>query len=182
MNQLTLSQLSILLGALGVAAGLWPLIAPAQVRRMLDAFPRSTPTAWILTAVSLLWVTWLLFQTPLGGFEYLKPTLYFLAPLSFFLLINFLDELLAPRALGGLLMLAANPVLKIAQWQDTEWRLVIIVLAYVWVVAGMALVLSPYLFRRAVLWIVPTEARHRLAALAKLAFGLGLLVLGLTVF
>ena len=182
MNPLTVSQLSLLLGGLAIAAGLWQLVAPAQVARMLENFPRSRPIAWALTAACLLWVAWLLFQTPLGRVDSLKPALYFLPPLSFYLLINFMDELLAPRALGVLLLLVATPVLRIVQWHDSPWRLVITVMAYAWVIAGMALILSPYLFRRTARLLVPTSSRHRLSALAKLAFGVFLIVLALTVY
>mgnify|MGYP003585500246 CR=1 FL=1 len=182
MNELSLAHIALLLGAAGLAAGLWQLIAPAQVRRMLDAFPRSTATAWALTAIDLLWVAWLLHHTNLGRFDYLKPALYFLTPLSFFLLINYLDELLAARALGGLLLLLPHPVLQIAQWHPSEWRLVVVSLAYLWAVAGMALVLSPYLFRRTALIVVPTDARSRLSAALKLAVSIGLIGLGLTVY
>lgn len=182
MNAMTLAQLSMLLGALGVAASLWQWFAPAQVRRMLDALPRHTTTAWVLTAVDLLWVAWLINQTNLGRFEYLKPALYLVTPLSFFLLINFLDELLAVRALGGLLLLLPHPVLTIARWHPSEARLIIAGLAYVWVVVGMALVMSPHLFRRAVNRLLPNEACGRVSATLKLAFSVGLLLLGLRVF
>lgn len=182
MNSISLAQLSLLLGTLGAAASLWQAIAPAQVRRVLEALPRHTPTAWALTAIDLLWITWLINDTSLGRFDYLKPSLYFVAPLSFFLLINFLDELLAVRALGGLLLLAATPVLRIAQWHPSDWRLVITVIAYIWVVAGMFLVMSPYLFRRAEKFFVPDDLRGRLSAALKLAVSLLLIALGLRVF
>lgn len=182
MNGINLAQLSLLLGLLAAAAGVWQLLAPAQVRRMLEVLPRHTPTAWILTGVDLLWVAWLLNQTPLGRFDSWKPALYFLTPLSFFLLINYLDELLAVRALGGFLLLAAAPVLDITRWHDSPWRLVVTVIVYGWVVAGMALVMSPYLFRRAERFFVPDDARGRISALLKLAVSAILVVLGLRVF
>lgn len=182
MNPLTLSQLSLALGVLAILAGLWQLFAPAQVGRMLAAFPRSALTAWALTAADLLWVAWLLFNTPLGDFDRFKPALYALTPLSFYLLVVHMDELLAPRSLGGLLLLLATPVLRIAQWHDSTWRLVITSLAYCWVIGGITLILSPHLFRRTVLLTVPTAGRHRLAALLKLAGGLFLIGLALTVY
>lgn len=172
----------MLLGALGLAASLWQWFAPAQVRRMLDALPRHMPTAWVLTAVDLLWVAWLINETNLGRFDYLKPSLYLVAPLSFFLLINFLDELLAVRALGGLLLLLPHPVLTIARWHESDARLVIAGLAYVWIVAGMALVMSPHLFRRTVNRLLPNDACGRVSAALKAAFSIGLLLLGLRVF
>ena len=182
MNSISLSQLALLLGGLGVAASVWQLLAPAQVRRMLDALPRHVPTAWALTALDLLWVAWLLKNTPLGSFDYLKPSLYIVAPLCFFLLIQYMDELLAVRALGGFLLLLANPVLKITQWHPSEWRLVVTAMAYGWVLIGMVLVMSPHRFRRTVNILVPDDARGRLSALAKLAVSALLIGLAFLVY
>lgn len=182
MNTLSLAHVSILLGALGIAGSLWQALAPAQVRRMLDALPRHTLTAWALAAVDLLWVAWLINETSLGRFDAWKPALYFITPLSFYLLIQYLDELLAVRALGGLLLLVAAPILDIARWHDSEWRLVIVGLVYIWVVIGMFLVMSPHLFRRTVRRVLPDDARGRLSAALKLVVSVGLLLLGLLVF
>jgi hypothetical protein len=182
MNTLSLAHISILLGALGVAASLWQAIAPAQVRRMLDALPRHTLTGWALAAVDLLWVAWLINETSLGRFDNWKPALYFLTPLSFYLLIQYLDELLTVRALGGLLLLLAAPVLDIARWHTSDWRLVIAGLAYLWVVMGMFLVMSPHLFRRAVRLVLPDDTRSRCSAALKLVVSAFLIALGLRVF
>ena len=182
MTTPTLAQLAFLLGGLTLAAGLWQIVAPAQVRRMLEALPRHTPTAWALTAIDLLWVAWLLNETSLGRFDAWKPSLYFITPLSFFLLIRYLDELLAVRALGGLLLLLAHPVLQLIQWHPSPWRLVITTLAYLWVIIGIFLVMSPYLFRRVQRAVVPDDARGRFSALLKLVAGAGLVALGLFVY
>lgn len=179
---MTVRQAAWIIAILAFAQALPLLLAPAASRAGLLAFPRHQATAWILTAVDLMWVTWILLHGNLGPFDAVKPALYLIAPACFFLLINFLDELLAPRALGGLLLLAANPVLNAARWHDSDWRFVPIVLAYVWVVAGMLLVLSPYLFRR---WALPWTAgdcRIRLAGTALLLLALLLGVLAFMVF
>ena len=85
-------------------------------------FSRNIPAAWILTALDVAWVAWIVFHASLGWFDPLKPALYILAPMSFLAMVFFMDELLAPRALGGLLLLLANPVLNSARWLETEWR------------------------------------------------------------
>lgn len=172
----------MLMGALGIAASLWQALAPAQVRQLLDALPRHTLAGWALAAADLLWVAWLINRTNLGSFDAWKPALYFLTPLSFYLLIQYLDELLAVRALGGLLLLLAAPVLDIARWHTSDWRLVIAGLAYLWVVIGMTLVMSPHLFRRTVRLVLPDDARGRLSATIKLLVSAGLIALGLLVF
>lgn len=180
--ELSLQQVAHIVGGLGLLLALPLLLAPAASRSGLLAFPRSATAAWLLTAADLLWVAWIVFHAALGRFEFLKPGLYIVTPAAFFLLINFLDELLACRALGGFLLLAANPALTFARLNDSPWRLVISGIAYVWVVIGMVLVLSPYMFRRWVLPMVDTDARARAAGLLLAAGSLGVLYLGYAVY
>jgi len=179
---LSLAQVAYLVGGLGLLLALPLPLAPAASRTGLLAFPRHTTSAWVLTAASLLWVSWIIPHAALGRFEFLKPALYLLTPAAFFLLINFLDELLAARSLGGILLLAANPVLNFARWHDSPWRLALSTLAYVWVVIGIVLVLSPYMFRRWVLPMVDTDTRSRFAGFALAAGSAALLYLGFAVY
>lgn len=180
MSELALiaSVLGLVIGVLNIPVVLWP----AAVRRGSLAFPRSRNMAWFLTAMDLAWVAWIILHAPLGRFEWVKPYVYVAAPIAFLLLVNFMDELLAPRALGGFLLLLANPVLNAARWHESPLRLVMTVLAYLWVIAGMVLVLSPYYFRRVAQWALKTDARCRLLGLFRMLIGLGILVLGLTVY
>jgi uncharacterized protein YjeT (DUF2065 family) len=81
-----------------------------------------------------------------------------------------------------LLLLLANPVINTARWHESAWRLVMIGLAYLWAIAGILLVLSPYYFRRVAEWANRSEGRCRMLGLARLVFGLALIGLGLTVY
>ena len=108
----------------------------------------------------------------------LKPFVYIVAPVSFFALVYFVDELLPPRALGGLLLLLANPVLKSARWLDTEWRLVMIVIAYLWVIAGIIFVLSPFRLRQAAEFGTRTDLRCILGGFARFLVGVFVSVSG----
>lgn len=161
--------------------GLRAYFMPSAHAAFMDRFPRHRGLAVLLTLINVAWITWLLFETPLGRFEGLKPLLYVLAPLTFYAVIQFMDELLAPRMFGGFLLLAAAPVLDIARWHDSTARLAITVLVYVWVVWGIILVLSPYRFRHSVAWF----RRKRLATLAAIGailLGGALVTLALTVY
>lgn len=180
-----MTQLSVIACAVGiviVVLNVPGVLAPGAFRRALGAFPRSWLPAWILTAFDLTWVCWVILHAELGRFEFLKPAVYFAGPISFFLIVIFMDELLAPRALGGLLLLIANPVLNAARWHDSPWRLVMTVLAYVWVVAGITLVLSPFRFRKVAAWMTATDARCRGLCLARAVAGAAILVLGLKLY
>jgi len=138
----------VVLGGLGVLTGAAMIRFPSAVRAGLQAFPRSKWPGWILTAVCVFWVYGVVSHAALGRFDVVKPFLPFAAVLLAAAIVYFMDELLAPRALGGLLLLLANPVLQGVRWVDSPWRLVVAVMAYAWVLLGCALILHPWLFRK----------------------------------
>jgi uncharacterized protein YjeT (DUF2065 family) len=106
---------------------------------------------------------------------------YLVAPLAFVLIVLFMDELLAARAFGGVLLLLGDPILDAIRWHDSPLRLVITSLTYVMVVAGMALVLSPYYFRTWAHAFAGSDGRCRLTGLASCLLGAGLVALGFAV-
>ncbi|MBP7830234.1 MAG: hypothetical protein KA248_09990 [Kiritimatiellae bacterium] len=176
-GRVPLSQVACALALVIMAINALCLLWPPAVRRAVAAFPRSRGPAWLLTALDLAWVAVIVLHAELGRFDWLKPYIYAAAPVAFFLIVIFMDELLAPRALGGLLLLLANPVIRAARWHESDWRWVVMVLAYAWAVAGIVLVLSPFYFRRVAEWANRTDGRCRF--LGALRFGLGLLLLAL---
>ena len=167
------------LGGLGLAAGVAMAARPGAVRAGLMAFPRSRVPGWILTAVGVAWVAGVVSHAALGRFEFLKPAVPVAAVVLFGSMVYFLDELLAPRALGGVLLLVANPVLMGVRWADSPWRLVPVLVAYAWVVAGCALMLHPWLFRRMAERWLGEEGAVRRMGWAKLAAGAVLLAAGM---
>ena len=177
---LFLGSLLILLGALGVVAGLVALRFPVALRAGLAAFPRSKWPGWILAAVCVFWVAWVIRHAALGRFEVVKPLIPVLAVVGFGAIVWFLDELLAPRALGGLLLLLANPVLNAVRWADSAWRFVPAVIAYAWVIAGCAFMLYPWLFRRWTARFIENPGWLRLAGRGKLLAGAILAAAGWT--
>jgi len=163
--------LLVFLGFLGMSAGLLLLRSPAILKAGWTAFPRSKWPGWILTAIGVFWVSWVVSHAALGRFEGLKPLIPVLAVVGFGAIVWFLDELLSPRALGGLLLLVANPVLNGVRWADSAWRFVPAAIAYAWVVAGCALMLHPWLFRRVVEKVLPSEKAIRMWGWGKLLAG-----------
>ncbi len=175
-----MSALALVSLALGVAMALiygWMVFFPTTARRAFAAFPRSRIAGIVLATIDLAWSAWWVLHMPLGTFERYKPLVYVVSPVVWGAVVFLMDELLASRALGGLFLLLATPMLSAARWHPSPWRLVIVVLAYLMVIKGMALVLSPYLFRKASeLWI-SSDKRCRLAGLAGLFFSAMLLAL-----
>ena len=179
---MTLATAGLILGSCIVLANLPLLAAPATARRMLAAFPRSQWLGWILAIVAIAWSAWLVNEMELGSFNKYKIALYVVAPVLLVLVCFFMEELLAVRALGGLLMLVPAPLLDIARWHDSSSRLVVTVLAYVMVVAGMTLILCPYVFRKTAERFTATDLRCRLSGGAGFVLGAVVVALALKVY
>jgi hypothetical protein len=178
---LSLATISLIFGAVCIAGGIALLARPEAVRGWLAAFPRNRPAAWILTAVALAGVAWIVYHARLGRFDSLKPWIWLAGPVSLGLIVVFVDELLAPRALGGLLLLAANPMLQAARVSDSPWSVVVSAFTYVLIVAGIAWMLGPYRFRRWTTWLT-SGARARVTGAVLAAAGLLLAGLSVTVY
>lgn len=169
-------------GVLALGTGLATLAWPEAVRRGIAAFPRHLWVGRLLAALAFVWTASIVLHADLGRFTWVKPYLYVLTPVAIGLTGWLLSELLAPRALGGLLLLASNPVLAVARWQDSPWRIAVVLAAYIGVLAGTYLVVSPHGFRRGLQPVFASPVRARMAGLLLTALGLFYLGLALGPF
>ena len=80
------------------------------------------------------------------------------------------------------LLLIAVPILQIARWHESPWRLVVIVVVYLWIICGLILLLSPWYFRKMYEPFLENEARFKIAAYGKTALSVLLLLLGIFVY
>jgi hypothetical protein len=157
------------------------LLKPTQAQAWLQTFPRSKSWGAALIAITTLWALWLVTNIDLGEFSDWRLRLQVFIPVAGFLTWRYVDEFLAVRALGMLTLLAAEPLLE-AAWMRTEAssRLVLVALVYVYIVAAMFWIGTPYVLRDQIAWVSKSACRWRGAALAGLVFGVLLISLGLT--
>jgi len=177
-----LAVVSWILGTLAVGVGLFSACSPAWVRQGLRDFPRSVWPGRILLAVDVVWAAYAVTTLHLGGFDALKIHLYWLAPVCIVLGCVYLDELLSVRALGGLLLLAACPILNAARWNPSDWRLIVTVMVYLWILVGLIFVLEPWWFRRLTTPMLKSDLLIRIGGLFKAAVGFGLIALAFWVY
>jgi len=179
---MTLQWIAIIIGILATAGGLVGVFRPDLIKKQAELFPRSVVPAWIFTALCC----WLGAKEALGmnmGFlDAYKKYIYLLSPAVFVACVVYMKELLAPRALGGFLLLIAVPILQITRWHESPWRLVVVVLVYLWIVYGLFLLMSPWYFRKLSAPVMENEARLKTTAIAKTTFGVALLLLGIFVY
>jgi hypothetical protein len=178
-------QLSTLALLLGLGIGLpqiWGLVRPGSFRDALRRFPRSEVWGYPLMLLATGWFVWNLKQENISDFAAWKPFMLVGFTAVGVLACMFVRDFLPVRGLAILLMLLAKVSLDVQRWADTDWKNVVTVLAYVWVVAGVVLTVSPWWLRDWIQWMTATELRVRVGCGLRLALAVGLLVLGMTVY
>ncbi len=179
---MSLQWIAIVLGLLATAGGITGILRPELVHRFAEVFPRSTVPAWIFTALCCFLGAREAAAMNMGFFGVIKPYIPFVALGVFAASVTYMKELLAPRALGGFLCLIAVPIVRTASLSGAPFFQVVVALAYVWVIYGITVLMSPWYFRK---WYKPfleNEARFKTAAFGKTAIGILLLGLGIFVY
>ncbi|TLD72713.1 hypothetical protein FEM03_01155 [Phragmitibacter flavus] len=177
---LTLKTAGLILGLALLGKHLWAWLNVDTVSSFLKAFPRSRFWGVALMVVCLAWSMFLALHMDMGEFFTMRRWLLMILPATFILVVMYVPEFLAVRALGTLLLLAASPVLHASFLQPQISRLLLPILAYAWIIGGMFLVGMPYLMRDAVTWLTQSKGRMKAAALAGAAYGALILVFALT--
>lgn len=146
------------------------------VRSALPRFPRSRTAGAVLLTIDLAWSFWLLVTMEMGEFSNLRRPLLIILPVGFILVLKYVDEFLAVRALGIFCLLAAEPLLDAAFLRPEMSRLLVTVFAYLMIVAGLLWVTMPYLLRDQIAWSTRNLSRWWMTTGLGLAFGAAILV------
>jgi hypothetical protein len=184
MPSISLSTLAIVLG-LGVALpSLYGLANPAGISAAVRKFPRSLPWGIALMLLGTAWFLYNLSEESIADFASYKNIL-----LSVFAAVGigaciFVQDFLAVRGLALVSLLLAKLMVDTGRPRlgDTSWALVIQGWAYVLVIAGMWLTISPWRLRNFLEWGTASQARIKVICLVRLVFGLVVAALGLMKF
>jgi hypothetical protein len=181
---MNLSTLSIILGlGLGLPQ-IYGLANPQKFAASVRKFPRNVPIGIVLMLIGTSWFLWNLSQESISDFASYRGIL-----MAFFAAVGigsciFVQDFIAVRGLAVVLLLLAKlmvdtgrPMLTV-----TNWTLVIQTWAYVLVVAGIWLTVSPWRLRDLLNWATANDTRVRVGSGIRLAFGLFIAALGLTAF
>jgi hypothetical protein len=158
---LSLQTGGFLAGLFLVLLGLPGLLKPDVVQGWAKRLPRSRVAGIVLLTLVLIWSFWLLATMEMGEFASFRGPLLTVLPIGFVLVIFFVEEFLAVRALGILCLLAAEPLLEAAFFRYEASRLLITVFSYLLVVAGLFWVGMPYLLRDQINWSMGSNTRWR---------------------
>ncbi len=156
----SLHTAGIIVGAFLILIGLLGLIKP-ELANVMQRFPRSKVAGIGLLSICLIWTVWLLATIQMGEFSAFRRPLLIALPIGYLLVLRFVDEFLAVRALGILCLLAAEPLLDAAFLRYESSRLLITVFAYLLIVAGLFWVSIPYVLRDQINWTARSVFRWR---------------------
>ena len=182
MSDLKLSTLSVVLGLIVALPSLLGLLKPKAFAEAARKFPRYTPAGYVLVLLGTVWFLYYVRQENVSDFASMKDKFYFVFGAVGIATCIFVRDFLPVRGLAVVFLLVAKLMVDTARWEATDWRLVISFWAYALVLAGMCFTISPWRLRDIINWSVATESRTRLTSGVRVAFGVFVVVLGLTVF
>jgi hypothetical protein len=177
---LSLQTVGYIAGIILLLFGLWGLVQPAASQSAARSLPRSRVAGFVLLTITFFWSFWLVATMEMGEFSSFRKPLLFILPVGFLLVLRFVDEFLAARALGILFLLAAEPLLDAAFFRDERSRLLVTAFAYVLIVAGLFWVTMPYLLRDQINWSARTNGRWRLTHIVIFLYGAAVLACAVT--
>ena len=179
---LSLRSAALISGIVLVLLAMPGLVRPPLLQPWARRFPRSRIAGFVLFTLALIWSFWLLWTMEMGEFAPFRKPLLVALPIGYILVLRFVDEFLAVRALGILCLLAAEPLLDAAFLRYESLRLVLTVFAYILIVLGLFWVTMPYLLREQIDWSARGPLRWRAVHAFALVYGAALLVLAFTVY
>jgi hypothetical protein len=138
--------------------------------RFLRRFPRSRAMGTLLIGLAAIWSFFLIRSMDLGEFSRLRNPMLVAIVVGAFLSWKYVEELLAVRAMGMLALLAAEPLLEAAFMRHETSRLLLVVLAYVWIIHGLFWVGMPWTMRDQIGWLTAKMRRYQTAAWAGLLY------------
>ena len=124
-----------------------------------------------MLTICLVWTFWLLSTIQMGEFSSFRRPLLIALPIGYALVLRFVDEFLAVRALGILCLLAAEPLLDAALLRYETSRLLITAFAYVLIIGGLFWVAVPYVLRDQINWSTRSVFRWRCLHAFALIYG-----------
>jgi hypothetical protein len=181
---MSLSLLSIWLGVGLCVPQIFGLVNPAQFIVLARKFPRSQAAGWVLMLLGTAWFLYIVNYEPIADFSAYKN--YMMAGFGAVgvLACVFVSDFLAVRGLAIVLMLLGKLMVDTGRPHLGESPFVLVnqALAYVFVILGMWLTVTPWRLRDWLDWFTASEQRVRLSCAARLLFYGFVTALGLTAF
>lgn len=184
-------NLALGLGGLGIACGLFARRHSETAQRLMRALPRNQAIGGALMLVNVIWSIILLCGLELHGkiyvrgmdlgeWNFIKSYLLYGSPALYLFILFFVNDYIGARAIAWFMILVAKPILSICFVSDHPLKLVIVTIAYLWIILGIGIFSVPHWMRDLVLisqrnpkrWVL----QYRIGlALSCLLVGIGLI-------
>jgi hypothetical protein len=178
----SLKIVALVIGLFYIVSHLPGALAPHRMKIRAKSLPRSYFLGVVLMLAATIWFVCLTGMMDLGELSNMRVQLMTVWSIAGILVVIFVPAFLAVRGAGCLALLAAALILDATFLVQTPARYVLTLMAYGWVIGGMALVYSPHLGRDALAYIVATPGRCRFFCWAGVAFGVILIALGAFIY
>lgn len=157
---------------------------PKGYAEWLKAFPRNIPLGVALVLGGTAWFLYNLSLESIADFAAFKPHMMVAFAAIGLGTCIFVHDFLAVRGLAVLLLLLAKLMVDTGRphLDESGWVLVNQSWAYLFVIAGIWFTISPWRLRDWIDWNTANEGRIRIGAIARLLFGLFVVILGAVVF
>ena len=167
------------------AYGLFAAMRPSSAAKALVAFPRNRVAGAVLCAVAWFWTAYELDTIGIEIFDrFLKAfpfELWILAAVLTVLTCWWMANLLPIRGAAAIFMLFPAELFPVIRLEPTQWRLALVVFAYVCAMVGMFGMFYPWRIRQALAWLAASQAKVSATGWASLATGALFVALGLAV-
>ncbi len=173
---------STIIGVASIAGRVPGIVAPEKFGECARKFPRSVLWGRIIMGIAALWAWIVLFNAATDDWAWARPLVVIGVPIAYFLVIQFADQFLAVRGLAALILLIAKLMVDAADQSELPMRLIVTVLAYIWVCVAVWMASAPHQVRDVIGFVTANNTCCRLACFLGMCVGGLLVVLGLCVY
>jgi hypothetical protein len=173
---------STIVGAAMIVGRLPGVVASARFTVQAQKFSRSVLWGRILMGICAVWAGIIVYNAATDDWAWARPLIVIGVPIAYWLVVQYADQFLALRGLAALLLLVAKIVLDAADLSDLPLRLIVTVLAYLWVCVAIWMAAAPHQVRDVIGFVTANTFRCRVACFFGSLVGVGLVVLGLFVY
>jgi hypothetical protein len=184
MFDVTLSNFAMTLGLLLALPAVIGLTSPEKFKAVMRQFPRSNAWGYFFMLLGTAWFVHNVNQEQVADFQHYKKHL-----LTFFAAVGiasciFVRDFIAVRGVAVVVLLLAKWMVDTGRplLGESSWVVLWQAWAYLFVIAGIWLTISPWRLRDLIHWATGSEQRIRVTCSARLAFCLLIVLLGATVY
>ena len=171
-----------ILGIPLAALGFFAVVRSSLAAKALTAFPRNRQSAIVLCALAWIGTAYELDTIGIEVFDrFLKVFPFQLWIMAFVLTVLtcwWMPNLLPIRGLSAIFMLFPAEMFHAIRLEPTQWRLVLVVIAYICIITGMFGMFYPWRIRQFLAWIAAKQQRVAVAGAVVHAVGILCIALG----